>query len=81
MKQSLMLLCTCISEAKLQFSSTWFVKIRFPLLQFIADRVNHPGTILILPMLMDVQPIIVVTVEGNVLALNNLTCFKSKFEQ
>ena len=76
-----MLLCTCISEAKLQFSSTWFVKIRFPLLQFIADRVNHPGTILILPMLMDVQPIIVVTVEGNVLALNNLYYFNSKFKQ
>ena len=70
-----LLLLTYISEEELQFFSNGFAKIRFPLLQFIADRINHPGTILI--PFMDVQSIILVTIGGNVLALNNSESIKN----
>ena len=64
---------TCIFEAKLQFTANWFEKIRFPLLQFSTNRINQSATIL--PMFIDVQPSILVTVFGNVFALNNMLTF------
>ena len=68
---------TCISEGKLQFPPTWFVEIRFPFYHFlIGNRRNQQGTLLIL--LMDVEAVILITVELNLVLLNQRKLFLSE---